>query len=261
MDYRRFLKDELLKRQKKNRAYSLRAFARDLGMSSSRLSEILNSKVGLSETRASVLADRLQLNPEDKELFVDMVESEHARSSVLRAAATERVKARYIDVPILDEEEMNLMSDWHHMALLELIGLEKVDHTPEGYAKKLNLEIEAIHESFALLEKLGYVQKTPDRWIATDPVTTTTNNIPSSSIKHYHNQMLEKARSALYEQNVATRDFTSIVFAMNSEQVEHAKKRIRDFRRSLVQELESIPGKDRVFYLSMNMFSLTEDAQ
>ncbi|MNL29309.1 hypothetical protein D3C87_1509900 [compost metagenome] len=73
--------------------------------------------------------------------------------------------------------------------------------------------------------------------------------------------MLDKARSALYEEAPSERDFSSIVFAMNSEQIEYAKKRIREFRRSLVQDLEAFPNKDKVFYLSMNMFSLTDGAE
>jgi hypothetical protein, TIGR02147 len=259
MDYRKFLRDELLRRQSKNRSYSLRAFARDLGMSSSRLSEILNGKVGVSETRAAVLAERLQLSLEDRDLFVDLVESEHARSSILRAAASERVKARFANVPVIKEEEMNLMSDWHHLPLLELISLKNIEHTPEAFAQKLNLDVKTVEESLALLERLGYLQKQDGQWLVTEPTFTTSNNIPSPAIKRYHTQMLEKSREALLHQEPSERDFTSMVFAMDSEQLEYAKKKMRDFRRTLVQELDAFPRKDKVYYLSMNMFSLTEE--
>ena len=259
MDYRKFLRDELLRRQNKNRSYSLRAFARDLGMSSSRLSEILNGKVGVSETRAAVLAKRLQLNPEDSSLFVDLVESEHARSSILRAAAAERVKSRFSNVPVIKEEEMHLMSDWYHLPLLELVSLQNIQQSPEVFAQKLNLDVKTVEDSLALLVRLGYLQKQDSKWIVTEPAFTTSNNIPSPAIKRYHDQMLAKSRQALLEKDPTERDFTSMVFAMDSDQLEYAKKKLRDFRRTLVQELDAFPRKDKVYYLSMNMFSLTEE--
>lgn len=56
LNYRFFLKRELNARKARNAAYSLRSFARDLEMPSSKLSEVLNSKCGLSQKSAEKLA-------------------------------------------------------------------------------------------------------------------------------------------------------------------------------------------------------------
>lgn len=92
MTFRRFLMNELSQRQKRNVSYSMNAFARDLGLSSSRLSEILSGKVGISEDRAVKIADRLQLSESDKAYFVDLVQSEHSRSEVGKRAARARLQ-------------------------------------------------------------------------------------------------------------------------------------------------------------------------
>lgn len=259
MDYRRFLKEELHKRQQKNRAYSMRAFSRDIGIASSRLSEILHGKVGLSEKKAAALADRLELDEATKHLFVDMVESEHSRSAVVRAAASLRVKARFLDAPELKESEMNLLTEWHHLAILELLTVDGLEHSFAAFAKKLKVSDAEVESSVQQLTAMGFIKQENGKWIATEPDSTTTTEIPSATIRQYHTQMLEKARIALEEQAIQKRDFASVVFAMNANQMEYAKQKMQEFRRTLVKELEGIPGKDAVYCLSVNMFSLTEE--
>lgn len=51
-DYRNLLKEKLSKRLSLNPKYSLRAFARDLSISSGQLSLVLNGKKGISPERA-----------------------------------------------------------------------------------------------------------------------------------------------------------------------------------------------------------------
>lgn len=92
--YRDFMLRELERRQRKNPSYSLRAFARDLEVPSSRLSEILNRKMGLSETRAVALADKLNLSSSEREFFIDLALAEHARSAVIKEMAQRRVQTR-----------------------------------------------------------------------------------------------------------------------------------------------------------------------
>lgn len=260
MDYRQFLKNELQKRQLKNRAYSMRAFSRDLGVASSRLSEILNGKVGLSERRAASLADRMELDEEQKNFFIDMVESEHSRSAVVRAAAAHRLRARFAEANILGDDETTLLSDWLHLTILELITVEGLEHSVSAFAKKLKADEGAVTSSIDVLIRLGYLKREENRWVATEPDSTTTTGIPSKAIREYHKQMLEKARGSLLETNLKDRDFSSMVFAMNSRQMEHAKVRLQEFRRSLVKELEGMQGKDAVYCLSLNLFSLTGES-
>ena len=48
-DYIEIVKNEFERRKSKNKSYSLRAYARDLGISPSYLSKLLNSQVPLTE--------------------------------------------------------------------------------------------------------------------------------------------------------------------------------------------------------------------
>ena len=57
--YRTTLLDELTRRKNKNPSYSLRAYARDLGISSTSLSDVLSAKRNLSRKNALKVAEKL----------------------------------------------------------------------------------------------------------------------------------------------------------------------------------------------------------
>lgn len=59
-----FLRQEFDSRKENNPRYSLRAFARDLGVSSGRLSEILNFRRRVTPLQAAKFAERLKLTRE-----------------------------------------------------------------------------------------------------------------------------------------------------------------------------------------------------
>lgn len=92
LDYRQYLLRELDSRTNKNPQYSLRSFARDLDLSPSRLSEILNHKQGISFAAAKKLMEKINLGSEEKDLFCALVEMEHARALRTRRSAEKKVK-------------------------------------------------------------------------------------------------------------------------------------------------------------------------
>jgi len=92
-DYRLVLKAELERRRSRNASYSLRAFARDLELSPSRLSRVLNGKEALSRPRAERIGGKLGFQKDQIELFCDLVDVEHASTESEQALARARVAA------------------------------------------------------------------------------------------------------------------------------------------------------------------------
>ena len=133
--YRDFMLRELERRQRKNPSYSLRAFARDLEVPSSRLSEILNRKMGLSETRAVALADKLNLSSSEREFFIDLALAEHARSAVIKEMAQRRIQTRSENSAQPSENEFNIR--------LKREDYEKVVEKIKNFRRELASEMEA----------------------------------------------------------------------------------------------------------------------
>lgn len=87
LQYQDFLLEEFRSRRSRNPHYSLRAFARDLGMPASKLSQNLRGLCGISVAKAEKIAAKLQMRDDEKHLFLALVESQHARSRVARQQA------------------------------------------------------------------------------------------------------------------------------------------------------------------------------
>src|SRR5690348_2524504 len=94
-DYRKFLKEKLEERQQLNSRYSLRAYARDLRISFSRLSQVLRHKQGLSEKSAIAIAKQLKLSQAEADHFCTLVLSADARSKQQRRAALAKLQNLY----------------------------------------------------------------------------------------------------------------------------------------------------------------------
>ena len=89
--YIKLLLDEFNERRKRREFYSQNAFARDLGLSPARLSQILSQKSGLSTRVAVSIAKTLGFDEKQTSLFVDSVISTHSRSLLERERARKRL--------------------------------------------------------------------------------------------------------------------------------------------------------------------------
>lgn len=256
-NYRSFIINELERRQKKNPAYSLRAFARDLGIPCSRLSEIINRKMGLSQARAVNLADKLSLSPSEKEFFLDLALSEHARSPVVKEMANNRVRARHALTKEVGENEFSIISDWYHHAILEYLQLPSVPHSIEAIAKHFGLSVDETEKALERLEQVQLLEKKEGRYEVRHERRAAIFRPGFKAVHNFYDQLLNRVRD-----NIGTEsrhwDMSAMMIQVKKEDVRKAIDKIRQFRRELMTELESNPDRDSVFCMTVQFFNLTE---
>lgn len=257
-DYRQLLRDELKRRQRRNPAYNVRSYSRDLGMGPSRLSEILNGREGISVERALHFAEKLKLDDVQKSFFLDLVQSEHSRSKISKAAALERVRARLKALKKLDlPDQLMLLSDWQNLAILELLPIEE-DHSVTTFAQRLGLSEDYVRQCIERMTQAGYIVRDNERWVAKDPDTETTEDVPSEALRNNHKHLVTKGLEILEGRPVDERDFSAVVFSMRAADIVEAKERIREFRKGLAWDLNQKSDKDSVYCFSLQLFELTE---
>jgi uncharacterized protein (TIGR02147 family) len=83
------------------------------------------------------------------------------------------------------------------------------------------------------------------------------NTTSTVATKKFHKQLLERAAESIDHDPVPVRDFASMTFTLDPSQVEYARKRIRDFRRELVAELEVKGSPSAVYNFTMQLYPLT----
>jgi len=116
------LKQEYLLRKGSNDLYSKAAFARDLGLHQAKLIQILNGTTGISPDRAVKVAEQINFPDEEEELFLTLVEVEHARSPSVRQRAAKRLNIILEDEGHREKiEALQVFKKWYHIAVLNLL--------------------------------------------------------------------------------------------------------------------------------------------
>lgn len=260
-DYVDVLKSEFEARCRRNPHYSLRAFGRDIGLLSSRLSDILHRKQGLSSQKAALIAQRLGFDELESRWFVTLVNSARARSRAKRLAAERtlqelRKESAYFT---LRSELFTLVSDWYHFPILELTTLDDFVADRDWIARKLGITPIQAERAVERLLSLGLLQRRKNnKLVAATTFPKSTDDIPSLAIQNAHQQMLEKAARALHFQDVSKREFSANVMAIDPADIPRIKEEIRNFRRDLEKRYKQAPHKKAVYCFSTQLFSLTE---
>jgi len=237
------LKLELSERCRKNPRYSLRAFAKSMLMDSATLSAIMNRKRVLTPKTARRILDQLEMD------------AAHRKRMLLACVDKEET-----GVPdnfcLLDEEVFATISSWEHYALLSLLETNHCQHRIQWMAARLALPTGIVIDALGRLERVGLVKKENGRWIPTGKSLTTTNDIPSATLRKANRQYIERSLVSLDTDSTAHRDITGITMAISKNKLPEAKRLIKEFRRSMCDFLES-GDKDEVFFLFFQLFPLT----
>lgn len=255
--FRMLLQNALESRSAKNPRYSLRSFARDLGISPQRLSDIIRGRYGLSAIQAQVLATRLGLSENDRRRFVCSAEMLHARSPMRRKRAQEEFALADAPISTLTLDAFQVISDWYHYAILELTYLPSFRSDVSWIAKQLDLSPFVVEQAIARLMRLELLEKQADGCLkCTQTHLATPSGVPSEALRKFHRQLLEKAILALETQSVDERDFASVVMTVDRGRLEEAKQDLKLYRREFGQKYGSDPNQNEVYCLGVQFFRL-----
>lgn len=258
LQYQDFLLEEFKARRARNPNYSLRAFARDLGMPASKLSQNLRGLCGISVAKAETIADKLQMREDDRQLFLALVESQHARSRVARQQAASALEnIRRDRMAELDVEKFSVIRDWYHMAILEMTEITSFRPDPQWMASRLDLPVDIVREAINRLSELGLLRTEGPRWEQSSTDLELPSGGPSRAVKEHHKQLLTKAIVAVDEVAIEEREYSSQTLAVPKAAIPEIKNLIREFQRK-VARLANGASKDEVYALTIQLFPLLE---
>lgn len=262
LSYRDLLTAEFNRRQVRNPRYSLRSFAKDLELSPGRLSEILSQKQGLSEEVASNVAKKLKLNAMETDYFINLVESEHARSKSKREIAKIRLKKfGHNPESQLKMEYFKIISDWYHFAIMELTNLHGFKNEPAWIANQLGITEKEAQEGVERMIQVGLLELKKKKLVGTKKtLVKTPSDVPSEHIKRHHFQVLKKALEALYNHDVDQRDFYTMTLAIDKESLPELKQVLKENHERLYRKAHSSKKKNKVYCYSVQLFSLEAKA-
>jgi len=244
-------------RYAKNPSYSYRAFARDIGVSRSQLSEILKGRCGLSFTSSKKVAEKLKMTDEELAYFFALSERQFARNNSKKGRAENHIATAVhrSNTVTIDLDSFRVISDWHHFAILELSLLDSFKFDIEWMAQKLGCEVAKIEEAVERLVRMG-MAKIEDGRFQTSDAMHVGDQRSSIAIQQFHRQVLDKAVVAIEDQTFDQRYLSSFFIALQEEEVPKAKKMITDFLDKFASTFDGTAGKTQLYSLGLQFFDL-----
>lgn len=225
---------------------------------------MLGRKHGLSIEAAQALASKLRLSGEETKWFVESVGALHSRDKKAKDEYTQKIQEYKRTAKKFSEihlEYFKVISDWYHFAILELTYLDNFQNDHEWMARRLDISALEVSDAIARLKNLDLVVEEDGKLKDVFKFLATPNDVPSASLKKFHQQLMKKAMEALYEQDVLNREISSNIFSIRKEKLPEFKEKIRVFRRDMESEASQIKGKDAVYCLSMQFYELTRSKE
>ena len=260
-NYRSLIRDVLIERKKKNPQYSLRSFAKSLGIKAPFLSLILSGKRDLSEAMIQQFAERLQFSHQETQTFELLVRLEKADQGNQKKRILEQLQN--IDPSFslkrdLTIEHFRIISEWHHFAILSLIEIKDFKWSSANVAKTLGISSFEVDQALERLASLELVQMEPgQRPTKTDTRFAVSSEHHQDAIKKYHLQMLEKISAAQIEQTPKERFTGTENITLSPDQLKEANQILEECLQKLVNLSKKKKTNAEVYHAGLHLIRLT----
>ncbi|MGE3757115.1 MAG: DUF4423 domain-containing protein [Pseudobdellovibrionaceae bacterium] len=245
------LKEDFSRRTRTNPAFSLRAYAKYLGLHPSTLSQVLLGNRPLPQKTVSAVLMRLRLNARERTLFKESLEFKKTKLDQIPIHTEDR---RYL----LDETYFQIIAEWEHYAVLTLFDCKEFEATQEDIQSRLNISKSRAEVVLANLLKYGLIMQDKNgKIVKAYPSVRTTEDVASQALQASHFDTLELGKRKLEEVSVELRDFSSMMVAVDSAKLPETKQIIREFRRKMMALLKD-GRKSEVYQLAIQFYPITK---
>ncbi len=264
MNYREFLRDFYEERKRKNRYYSFRLFSEKAGFRAPNLLKlVMDGKRNLTKDSCFKFAKALSLNKRESEYFENLVFFNQCtlldeKNTYLRALMRFRNRS---DPRKIESGEYEYYSAWWHPVVRELVTATdfRDDYKRLGALVTPSISAAEAERSVALLERLGYIQRTDERrYVASTQSLTTGARVRSVAVANYHREMMKLASESIERFGSADRDISSLTLSVSEETCSQMVERLREFRRELLELAEADKKQARVVQLNLQLFPLSK---
>lgn len=229
------LQEALDQAKTRNKAISLRAYARIIGVTPSNLSEILREQRKIAPERALKIAENAKLDP-----------------TVL--SRLRRLMGREADPSpprLLSTQAVDLIMNPLYFRVLCALEILPSPSTVAELSSFLDVPAADLKKVLTALVAVDVIEIKGQKvhWLGSHVITPP--DVPSKKVRAFHRQTLRNAAADL-KLPVTEREYTSVVFAACESQLGAAKQQIRSFR-DLVSESMRDSTPDRIYELSIQL--------
>jgi uncharacterized protein (TIGR02147 family) len=265
---RAFLLAVLREREGQETGFSIRAWAKEMGLRShSLLVLLLQGKRPIRLRHIEFLAPVLRLSSAERLYFQAMIQLANAKSEEERRLCEIWLADLHPggNFRVQELDQYAVIAHWIHTAILTLVRVPSFRGTPEEVVARFGSRVTLTEARTAILrlEELGLLKRGPEgRLVATNTMVSTRDDSSMKAVREHHKQVTELARLAVDHQDVTEREFQAFSVAVRPDQISLVKEMIRRFRMQVAQALHSnhdsdLPPTD-IYQVNLQFFRLTE---
>jgi transcriptional regulator with XRE-family HTH domain len=243
--FRLRLQSELARRCAANAQYSLRAFAMQLEVDHSTLSQWIRGRRAITPRSIEAVGEKLGLSKEAIARYVENAGREGEGDPDDSGA-------------LLDAETVALIADWHHFAILELTRLREFRPDSRWIARVLDIGVDEVNVALQRMIRLGLLEMaSKERWVdLAGHAAASVEGIDAPALGTLFGQSGRLAAAALSAAPGARREHSAITLAVASARIPRAIALIARLRQQLIDELQAEPADD-VYRLEIALYPVT----
>lgn len=241
------LTKEFAARQRRNKHYSLRSFARDLDIHPGTLSGVIAGNRCLPRTAVAKVAKALSLSP--------VATRKLAGQSNLPNEASQTERQKLED----NERYFEIISEWEHFAVLSLMDTNDFQTDTEWISQRLAIGPIRTQVIIQRLLDAGFIaiNAKTGKWTKAFPRFSTTDGVRSQALRKAHLDELDIAKEKLLTTDLELRDYSSMTMACHPKNLPALRELIRRFRKE-AEFLAEEDSPSEVYQLCVQLFPLTE---
>jgi uncharacterized protein (TIGR02147 family) len=264
-DYRQYLKDLITHKRLTSPTFSLEQLGRKTGcLTKSHISLIVSGKRALTNKRATALGKALGIGEREMAYYHKLVQFNQAKDtsekeSHLQEMMLQLGRSLKANMSIT---AYHILESWHGLVIRELARVPGFSSNPKLISEKLKGLLNASEAKKALtslidsgllrLEDNGNLQPTSESLRTTDEVS-------SVGIRKYHQSCLKLGAKILETETLENREFGSVNFLLDPENVPKVKELIKNLRENILALSSSTPSATtRVAQVNIQMFQLSK---
>ena len=234
MSFLEALKTAYEEKRKGRTNYSLRAFARNLGVDPSLLSKVINEKRVPSAAFMKKVGLQLSM---DENVWAE-------------ADSTSRKQKN--NYSVLQKNYFQLLAEPIHFEILELAKTKGFSLDLKYISKRLKASEREVEKALSRLQSLGYLEENTS-------VSHSWVDLGQTELckQVYQKKLLDKAKESIDKVPHSSRENYSLTVACSEKHVEVVKKKIKNFIRELDQFLEDQEDHEEVYQAVVSFYPVT----
>jgi uncharacterized protein (TIGR02147 family) len=274
-----FLRDAWEEKKKRNPAFSMRAWARSLGLEGhAPLHLMMKGQRPIPKKYLPKFIESLGLSAREGMFFETLTDLKRARSMDEKNFYLKRLRELRpsAEFKVVEVEAFKVLSEPLHTLLLEMTALAGASHDPKVIAQELRLkatptQVAAVLERLVGLGLLLEVEKSAAPPVEGQKITaekkyrktnrgiTSPPDVTSKGVQQYHKAVSQWAIDLISQLDVSEREFNSYALNIRRSSLPRAKELIRTFVKEFHAQIEAPEGDgEETYQLNIQFFGLTK---